>query len=145
MTVALEATWPYLTMFVAAFGAATLLPFSSELVLLAHLKAGTGDRALLITAATIGNVGGSTLNWWIGSYARALERHRWFPFAPETVEAASVRFRRWGVWVLLLSWLPVVGDPLTFIAGVMRVPLAVFLPLVAIGKLGRYLVVAWLT
>jgi len=63
------------------------------------------------------------------------------PFTAANIEAASQKFNRFGVWSLLLSWVPVVGDPLTFVAGVLRVPFLVFLPLVLVGKLARYLAV----
>jgi membrane protein YqaA with SNARE-associated domain len=141
MNAAFDAIWPYLTMLVTAFGAATLLPFSSELALAGLLKGASADPTLLVATATIGNVAGSALNWWIGARARSFETRPWFPFTAANIEAASQKFNRFGVWSLLLSWVPVVGDPLTFVAGVLRVPFLVFLPLVLVGKLARYLAV----
>lgn len=139
-------TWDGLTallvMLASAFGAATLLVLPSEAVLAAQIKAGLAPVWALFLAATIGNVGGSVFNWWIGRHARRFEGRRWFPFTPETIEAAGGRFRRWGLWSLLLAWVPVIGDPLTFIAGVLRVPFHLFLPLVAIGKGARYAILA---
>jgi membrane protein YqaA with SNARE-associated domain len=135
--------WAHASLFLTAFAAATFLPFSSEAALVLAIKAGAGSTAGLLTVATAGNVAGSLFNWWLGLNIRRYEGRRWFPFTPETIETASHRFRRFGIWALLLSWLPVIGDPLTFIAGVLRVPLKVFLPLVAAGKLGRYLAVIW--
>lgn len=137
-----EAVVPLLVMFASAFGAATLLPFSSELVLAAQIKSGLAPAGVLLTVATIGNVAGSVFNWWLGLHARRFEGRRWFPFSPATIERSGERFRRWGLWSLLLAWVPVIGDPLTFIAGVLRVPFWQFLPLVAIGKAARYVVVA---
>ena len=133
-----ETLWPLLVMLASAFGAATLLVLPSEAVLIAQLKAGLAPPWALLTAATIGNVAGSAFNWWLGLNARRFEDRRWFPFAPATVVAASDRFQRWGLWSLLLAWVPIIGDPLTFIAGVLRVPFRYFLPLVAIGKGVRY-------
>lgn len=133
-----EAWAPYLAMFASAFGAATLLPLSSEALLVGQIKAGLAGAWPLTVVATIGNVAGSAFNWWIGLHARRFEGRRWFPFSPPAVATASKRFQRFGVWSLLFAWLPVVGDPLTFVAGVLRVPLLVFLPLVAIGKALRY-------
>ena len=95
----------------------------------------------LLVAATIGNVAGSAFNWWLGLNARRFEDRRWFPFSPATIAAASNRFRRFGLWSLLLAWVPIIGDPLTFIAGVLQVPFRYFLPLVAIGKAARYAIV----
>jgi membrane protein YqaA with SNARE-associated domain len=140
----IEALWPYLLLASLSFAGATLLPVQSELALLAQLKLGLGAPWLLVLAATIGNVGGSLLNWWIGGELLRFQDRAWFPFKPAQIEDAATRFRRFGVWSLLLSWLPVIGDPLTVVAGVLRVPLGVFLPLVTIGKAGRYAVVAWL-
>lgn len=138
----IDALWPLLVMLASAFGAATLLVIPSEAVLIAQIKAGLAPTWALLAAATIGNVAGSTFNWWLGSHARRFEGRRWFPFSPATIETASARFQRWGIWSLLFAWLPVVGDPLTFIAGVLRVPFHWFLPLVALGKGGRYAILA---
>lgn len=138
-----DALGPLLVMLASAFGAATLLPFSSELVLAAQIKAGLAPAWTLLTVATIGNVAGSAFNWWLGLNARRFEGRRWFPFSPATIQAAGERFRRWGFWSLLFAWVPVVGDPLTFVAGVLRVPFVLFLPLVALGKGVRYAVLAF--
>ena len=139
-------TWdslgPLLLMLASAFGAATLLVLPSEAVLIAQIKAGLAPNWALLAAATIGNVAGSAFNWWLGSHARRFQDRRWFPFSPATIEAASARFQRWGLWSLLFAWVPVIGDPLTFVAGVLRVPFHWFLPLVAIGKGGRYAILA---
>ncbi len=137
-----DAFWPLLIMLASAFGAATLLPLASELVLAAQIKAGFAPVWALLAAATIGNVAGSAFNWWLGVHVRRFEHRRWFPFSPETIEAASARFRRWGLWSLLFAWLPVIGDPLTFVAGVLRVPFKLFLPLVTVGKGARYAILA---
>ncbi len=132
-------------MFGSAFLSATLLPFASEVVLAGQIKAGYGSIAGLLVAATVGNVGGSTLNWWMGRVLLRYQDRSWFPFKPDDIARATERFRTFGTWVLLLSWVPVVGDPLTLVAGVLRVPLARFLVLVTIGKAGRYAVVALLS
>lgn len=135
-------SWPYTVMMVSAFGAATLLPLPSEVVLAAQIKAGSANISGLLVAATIGNVGGALLNWWLGRWLRHYENRRWFPFTPEGIARASTLFQRWGVWTLLLSWLPIVGDPLTLVAGLLRVRLAAFIPLVTIGKAARYIAFA---
>ena len=138
----LDALWPHAVMLLSAFGAATLLPFSSEVVLAAQIKAAVASPAALVATATVGNVAGSTLNWWLGRHLRHFEDRRWFPVKPVDMERATIRFRRFGVWSLLFAWIPVVGDPLTLIAGVLRIPLRQFIPLVAIGKGGRYVALA---
>lgn len=129
----------YLTLFVSAFTAATLLPGSSEVLLLALQQQGYLLFWLWLSA-TLGNTLGSCVNWHLGKELNRFQHKRWFPFTPEQMTAASHRFQRYGSWSLLLSWLPVVGDPLTLIAGVLRVRFTLFLLLVALGKGLRYAV-----
>lgn len=132
----------YGLLFISAFGAATLLPFYSEVTLLALLSQGL-DPLLLWLVATIGNTLGAAVNWWLERYLTHFEQRSWFPFKPSTLHRAQSWFQRYGRWSLLLAWLPVGGDALTFIAGVMRVPFLWFLVLTAIGKGGRYLAVIY--
>ena len=134
----------YAGLFLAAFLAATLLPAQSEAVLVALLLAGHPPWWLLLVAST-GNVLGSLFNWWLGRGIVHYRDRGWFPVKPEALERAQGWYRRYGRWSLLLSWVPVVGDPLTLAAGVMREPLRVFLPLVAVAKTGRYLVLVLAT
>jgi len=130
----------YLTLFSIAFLAATILPFSSEVVL-AGLSAASDEKILLLVVASFGNVLGSSFNWVLGKYTRNLETKKWFPFSTNQLQKASFWFTKYGKWSLLFAWLPVVGDPLTFVAGIMRIRFLDFLILVAIGKVGRYLIV----
>ncbi|MDX3931855.1 MAG: YqaA family protein [Stenotrophomonas sp.] len=131
-------------LFLAALIAATLLPAQSEAVLVALLLDG-GDPVLLIAVATAGNVLGSLVNWWLGLQVQRFQGRRWFPVSPARLERAQAWYRRYGRWSLLLSWAPVIGDPITLAAGVMREPLRVFLPLVFIAKAMRYIVLALVT
>lgn len=129
----------YLTLFLTAFGAATILPFYSE-VLLAALLANGFDIVTLWWVATVGNTLGAAVNWLMGRYVLHFQHRSWFPFKPDQLEKSQKWFRRFGVWSLLFSWLPVGGDTLTFIAGIMRVSWWQFLILVFIGKGARYAV-----
>ncbi|MDF2181149.1 YqaA family protein [Neptuniibacter sp. CAU 1671] len=129
----------YFLMFVSALGAGSLLPFYSEVALIAFLP--ESNATLLWLSATIGNTAGAAINWWIGRYLTHYESRRWFPFKPDKLHRAQHWFQRYGAWSLLLAWLPIGGDALTFIAGVMRVRLDLFLLLTFIGKGLRYLVV----
>jgi len=134
----------YASLFGLAFVAATILPAQSEAALAGLLLAGTYSPVLLLAAASLGNTAGSALNWGLG---RGIERYRgrrWFPVRPVALERAQGWYRRYGKWSLLLSWLPIVGDPLTLVAGVMREPFLPFLLLVALAKTGRYLVITLL-
>jgi membrane protein YqaA with SNARE-associated domain len=126
-------------LFLTAFAAATILPLQSEALLVALLSLRVHPAWLLIAVATTGNVLGSVLNWWLGRWIEHYRDRRWFPVSPERIEAAQRRYRCYGQWSLLLSWAPIIGDPLTVVAGLMREPLWRFLPLVLIAKLGRYL------
>lgn len=130
----------YLLLAASAFVAATLLPFYSEVVLVALLARG-GDPAWLLVAATVGNTLGAVVNWYLGRFLLRFEDRRWFPFKPHQVHRAQAWFLRYGKWALLMSWLPVGGDALTFYAGIMRVPLGLFVLLTAVGKGARYAVV----
>jgi membrane protein YqaA with SNARE-associated domain len=132
-------------LFAAAFLAATLFPFQSEAVLVALLLQGEHAPWVLLAVASIGNTLGSIVNWALGRGAAHWRDRRWFPVRPAALTRAETWYRRWGRWSLLLSWLPIVGDPLTVAAGLLRERLIVFLPLVAAAKTGRYLALVLLT
>ncbi|NIJ87498.1 membrane protein YqaA with SNARE-associated domain [Xanthomonas campestris] len=134
----------YLSLFALSLIAATLLPAQSEAALAALLLDG-GSVVGLVAAASLGNVLGSLINWWIGREVVRFQAQRWFPVKPTALARAQAWYGRYGRWSLLLSWMPVIGDPLTLAAGVMREPLRVFLPLVAVAKTTRYIVLAWAT
>ena len=135
----------YLGLFFAAFGAATLLPLQSEAVLVGLLLSGHYSLWLLLGVATLGNVLGSLVNWWLGRWVEHFKGRRWFPVSDKQLDKARNHYQRWGHWTLLLSWMPIIGDPLTLVAGVMREPLWRFLVIVSLVKLARYLVVAVMT
>ena len=101
--------------------------------------------AALWLIASAGNTAGAVLNWWLARYMLHWRDRRWFPLKRKQLEQASGWFRRYGVWTLLLAWLPIGGDALTFVAGLLRVRLMVFLILVGLGKSGRYAFVLWAT
>ncbi|HGJ8013878.1 TPA: YqaA family protein [Pseudomonas aeruginosa] len=135
----------YLGLFIAAFGAATLLPLQSEAVLVGLLLTSDYSIAALLLVATAGNVLGSAVNWVLGRYIERYRNRRWFPLSEEKLGRAQRAYHRYGRWSLLLSWVPVIGDPLTMIAGVMREPLWSFLLIVLVAKATRYMVLAALT
>jgi len=134
----------YLSLFSFSFLAATILPFSSELTLAGLISTSNYDNLLLLVVASFGNVLGSVFNWSLGFYSRNLSAKKWFPFKETQIERSSKWFSKFGKWSLLFAWLPIVGDPLTFVAGLLRVRFLDFIILVAIGKVSRYLIVFYL-
>ena len=127
----------YIGLFAVAFLAATILPAYSEVMFAGLLTAGY-DPLTLWAWATAGNTLGAAVNWAIGRYLLHFQDRRWFPFRVDNLHRAQHWFQRWGVWSLLFAWLPVFGDALTFIAGIMRVRFGIFVVLTAIGKGTRY-------
>ena len=95
--------------------------------------------------ASVGNVLGSVINWLLGRGIHRFRHRKWFPVKPAALARAESWYRRYGKWSLLLSWAPVIGDPLTVIAGVLREPLPIFLILVTLAKVARYVVLAAVT
>lgn len=136
--------WGLLGLFTSALLAATVLPLSSEAVLAGLFYTGEYAPFVLWATATAGNVGGAIINWFLGRYSLRYAEHRWFPLKGKSLAAAQDSYRRWGRWSLLFAWVPVVGDPLTLVAGILRTPLLFFVLLVFIGKGGRYFVLLWL-
>jgi membrane protein YqaA with SNARE-associated domain len=132
-------------LFLIALLSASILPLQSEAVLVGLLLSHNYPVWLLLTVASVGNVLGSLLNWYLGKYLQHFQQRRWFPVKPEQLEKASRWYLKYGKWSLLLSWVPIIGDPLTVIAGVLREPFLPFLLLVTIAKVSRYLVLAGVT
>lgn len=133
----------YLTLFLTAFAAATLLPAYSE-ILLGGMVAQGYSLFWVWFWATLGNTLGSVVNGIIGRQVDRFKHKRWFPVSARQLERARDRFNRYGQWSLLMGWLPIGGDALTVIGGIMRVPWLNFVVLVAIGKGVRYAIVLWL-
>lgn len=133
----------YTGLFISSFLAATILPLSSEVVLSALLLSGF-NPALLVTLATIGNVLGSFVNYIAGFHGSLFTIKKVLKTSEDAFQNAQKRFNRYGVFCLLFAWVPIIGDPLTVIAGVLRVNLVTFFSLVSLGKLTRYLVITYL-
>lgn len=135
----------YLGLFISALGAATLLPLQSESVLVALLLSTAYSPWALLAVASLGNILGSVLNWWLGRYLEHFRHKPWFPVSDVRLAQAQRGYARYGRWSLLLSWVPIIGDPLTLVAGIMRERLWVFLLIVSVAKTARYAVLAALT
>lgn len=135
----------YGSLFLTALAAGSILPMQSEAVLAGLLVATDLSPVILVLVATCGNVAGSAVNWLLGRGVERFKDRRWFPVGEPMLARAKAWYHRYGRWSLLLSWVPVIGDPLTVVAGVMREPFPTFIALVAIAKLTRYIVVAAVT
>ncbi|MBX4948455.1 DedA family protein [Rhizobium binae] len=135
----------YFGLFAAALGAATILPMQSESVLVGLLLTGKFSVPALLAVASIGNTLGSIVNWFLGRGVERFRDRRWFPVGEAALERLSRWYRKYGKWTLLLSWMPVLGDALTVVAGVLREPLLPFTILVFVAKTGRYVVLTLAT
>ena len=134
----------YIGLFFTAFVAATILPLQSETVLTGLLLKTELQPWLLITVASIGNIAGSCVNWGLGRSIEKLKDKKWFPGSPEKLHQAQVYYNKYGFWSLLLAWVPLIGDPITIVAGMMRTNFLLFLLLVSLSKTGRYMVLFWI-
>lgn len=132
----------YVGLFSAAFLAATVLPMQSEAILVALILSGDYPTWLLVLVASVGNTLGAVVNWALGLGIEHLRHRRWFPASEQQLEKAQHWYRKFGRWSLLLSWLPIGGDALTVVAGVLKEPLTSFIILVFVGKAARYVVLA---
>lgn len=135
----------YAGLFMAAFLSATILPMQSEAVFVGLLLEKSQPVGWLLFTVSLGNVLGSLVNWYLGKYVQRFQHKRWFPVSPTQLAKATRWYQRYGKWSLLLSWVPVIGDPLTVIAGVLKEPFIPFVVLVTIAKVSRYVLLAWIT
>ncbi|MFZ9314473.1 MAG: YqaA family protein [Burkholderiaceae bacterium] len=133
------------SLFLSAFVSATLFPGGSEALLVGLMVSGDYAVAGLVLVATLGNVLGSVVNWGLGRWLVQFQDRRWFPLSAAKLLRAQQWYQHYGKWSLLLSWVPIIGDPLTVAAGIMRERFLVFLLLVTLAKFGRYLAIVLVT
>jgi len=129
----------YFQLFIISFLAATILPLSSELVLSTMLLTDSFDKYLLLVVASFGNILGSSVNWYLGKKILIFKDKKWFPANERQIAKGEIYFKKYGIWSLLLAWVPIIGDPLTVVAGILRVKFFTFLLLVSISKISRYI------
>ncbi len=134
------AAFGYPGLFLASFLAATVLPFSSEVVL-TYMLANTYDPVISLSVATIGNVLGSVVNYAIGMWGSIFLIRKVLRTSEDDFNRAKQRLNKYGVFSLLFAWAPIIGDPLTVVAGALKINIMVFLALVTAGKLARYIMV----
>jgi len=129
----------YFQLLIISFLAATILPLSSELVLSTMLLTDSFDKYLLLVVASFGNIFGSSVNWYLGKKILIFKDKKWFPVNEKQIAKSEMYFKKYGIWSLLLSWVPIIGDPLTVIAGILKINFFTFLLLVSISKTSRYI------
>ena len=136
---------PYLGLFVTSLIAGTVLPFlpaSSEMAMAGLLAVEAGPPVALISTAVVGNILGTVTNYLVGLNIARFSDRRWFPIAPKTLNKAAAWFQRYGIWTILMCWLPTFGDAVTVVAGLLRANFRVFLLFTTIGKGFGHLAVA---
>jgi membrane protein YqaA with SNARE-associated domain len=121
-------------LFAASFIAATLFPLPSEAALFAYLQANPASTILAVGVATVGNTLGGMTSYAVGRLVPQRKIH----------EKAEAWIRRFGAPVTFLAWLPIIGDALCVAAGWLRIHWAAALIFMSVGRLARYLVVAYL-
>ena len=131
-------------LFIISLLAATILPLSSEIVLTTMLLTNLFEKNILLVIASSGNILGSIFNWYLGKKITIFQDRKWFPVSPEQLNKSQKYFQKYGIWSLLLAWVPVIGDPLTLLAGILRVRLSIFFILVSISKISRYVFILYL-
>ncbi|MDY0052101.1 MAG: YqaA family protein [Aliarcobacter sp.] len=132
----------YLVLFASALISATLFPLGSEALLIYDIKEGY-NLYLMITVATIGNTLGSVINYFLGLKGEEYLISKNF-LKEKYIIKSKYYFDKYGSISLLFSWLPIIGDPITFVAGILKYDLKKFIVLVVIAKLSRYLFIAYL-
>ena len=132
----------YASLFISSFLSSTILPGHSEIILTAFIFLKKYPIIDLIFFASIGNILGSILNWCIGYFLTNLKDRKWFPINKSQLTRASSWFLKYGKWTLFLSWVPIIGDPLTIIAGIFRVPIHIFILIVSLAKTMRYVFIS---
>jgi len=134
----------YSSLFISSFLSSTILPGHSEITLITFILLEKYSQFLLIFIASLGNIFGSIINWYIGLYITKFADRNWFPYQKKQLDKVSSWYLKYGKWSLFLCWVPIIGDPLTIVAGIFRVPLIIFLTIVSISKVLRYIFVGYI-
>jgi len=131
----------YLNLFILSFLASTVLPFGSEALVIALVYQGFSPFTVVMVATT-GNFLGACTTYYLGLKGRhVLERY--LSPSPEKLEKSEQLFNKYGIYTLLFTWVPGIGDVITMVAGLMQLPFRSFSILVFLGKFGRYFVLAY--
>ena len=131
----------YFSIFIFCLSLGTFFPFTSETYLFALLLSEKYNEFLLLLFASLGNILGSLVSWVFGYFINFFIKKPWFPLNKYLLQKATDIFKKYGKWSLLLSWFPIIGDPIAFAAGTFRYNILFFLIFVSIGKVARYLLI----
>jgi membrane protein YqaA with SNARE-associated domain len=134
----------YIGLFLSSFLSATILPGQSEIALTSLIILNNHSISFLVSIASLGNVLGSLFNWFIGCKLERFKKKKWFPVTDLQLKKASNWYHKYGKWTLLLSWVPFVGDPITIVAGIFRIPIMHFILIVSFAKIMRYIFIAFI-
>ena len=134
----------YFSLFFVSFLGGSILPVSSELTLVGLLSTNSYNELGLLIIASLGNILGAAFNWILGFHLLKYVNKKWFPFTLNEIDKASLWFKKFGIWSLLFAWVPIIGDPLTLGAGILKLRFSIFLFLVSIGKISRYSILYYL-
>ena len=130
----------YIGIFLAAFIASTLLPAPSELIILLAFE-NNFNVYLVIFIATLGNVLGSLTNYYIGYLSNSKTLIKRFNLNQTKIDSWTVKSERYGYWLGLLAWIPLIGDPLMAVVGFLKVNIIPLTITITLGKLTRYIIV----
>jgi membrane protein YqaA with SNARE-associated domain len=133
----------YLNLFILSFLASTVLPLGSEALVITLIYEGFNPFTIILVA-TVGNYLGSCTTYYLGLKGRPMLEKYLSP-SPKQLEKSERLFKRYGIYTLLFTWVPGIGDAITMVAGLMRISFGSFSVLVFLGKFGRYFVIAYLT
>lgn len=134
----------YANLTIISFLAATILPFSSEIFLSVMLLSKKYELALLLFFASFGNICGSIVNWYLGKKILIFKKKKWFPVNSNQLIKSQKLFNKYGSWSILFAWIPVIGDPITVLSGVLNISFIKFVILVTVSKVSRYIFLIYL-
>ncbi len=129
-------------LFLSAFISSTIAPGGSEAVLAYMVANGHYQVVQLVIVATIGNTMGAMTTWFLG--VLAAKKYPVATLLPANKQKALNLVRNKGIWTLFFTWLPLVGDVLCFAGGWLKLPFLQACLIILLGKLGRYVVIAWM-
>ncbi len=127
----------YSSLFILSFMASTVVPIGSEWLLISMAMKGF-DPVLIVSTATAGNTLGACTTYGVGIYGSTWMIQKLFRMDERAQKRAEKFYARYGIWSLLFSWLPIIGDPICFAGGLLRIHFGLFVLLVLAGKLFRY-------